>query len=38
VDPRYFTDPDGRDEKVLVEGVRLGRRIVESEALKGWGG
>lgn len=36
VDPRYFTDPDGRDEKVLVQGVRLGRRIAASEALKGW--
>ncbi|MGH4000097.1 MAG: GMC family oxidoreductase [Pseudonocardiaceae bacterium] len=31
IDYRYFTDPDGRDEAVLVEGVRLARRIAEAE-------
>jgi choline oxidase len=36
VDPRYFTDPENADEKVLVEGVRLARRFAESKALKGW--
>jgi choline oxidase len=36
VDPRYFTDAEGRDEKILVEGIRLARRIAESPALKGW--
>jgi choline dehydrogenase-like flavoprotein len=36
VDPKYFTDPDGRDERILVEAVRLGRRIAASDALKDW--
>ncbi|MER7555692.1 GMC oxidoreductase [Nocardioides sp. NPDC126508] len=31
IDYRYFTDPDGRDEAVLVAGVRLARRIAEAE-------
>ncbi|MFP3462784.1 GMC family oxidoreductase N-terminal domain-containing protein [Arthrobacter globiformis] len=36
VDPRYFTDPEGRDETLLVEGIRLGRKLAESTALKEW--
>ena len=36
IDPRYFTDPDGYDERILVEGLILGRRIAEMPALKGW--
>ncbi|WGY04200.1 FAD-dependent oxidoreductase [Nocardioides sp. QY071] len=31
IDYRYFTDPEGRDEAVLVAGVRLARRIGEAE-------
>lgn len=31
IDYRYFTDPEGRDEAVLVAGVRLARRIAEAE-------
>ncbi|WP_190813049.1 GMC family oxidoreductase [Saccharopolyspora pogona] len=36
VDPAYFTDPDNQDEQVLVEGIRLARRCVETTALKDW--
>ncbi|SIR85986.1 GMC family oxidoreductase [Williamsia sterculiae] len=36
VDPRYFTDPDGHDEAVMVAGVRLARRIAEKPALRDW--
>jgi choline oxidase len=36
IDPRYFTDPEGRDEKLLVEGIKLGRKLAETTALKDW--
>ena len=36
VDPRYFTDPDGHDMRVMQTGVRLARRIAEQEPLKEW--
>lgn len=36
VDPRYFTDPDGHDLRVMLHGVRLARRIAEQPALKEW--
>ncbi|MCA4134829.1 GMC family oxidoreductase [Arthrobacter sp. M4] len=36
VDPRYFTDEEGRDERLLVEGIRLARELAKSEALKDW--
>ncbi len=36
VDPRYFTDPDGHDEAVMLAGIRLARRIAEQEPLRGW--
>ena len=36
VDPRYFTDPERRDEKILVEGIRLARSLAETSALSGW--
>ncbi|MDQ4117104.1 MAG: GMC family oxidoreductase N-terminal domain-containing protein, partial [Actinomycetota bacterium] len=36
VDPRYFTDRDGHDMRVMLEGVRMARRIAEQPALKGW--
>ncbi|GAA4557651.1 GMC family oxidoreductase [Pseudonocardia xishanensis] len=36
VDPRYFTDPDGHDMRVMTEGIRLARRIAEQPALKEW--
>lgn len=33
IDYRAFTDPEGRDERMLVEGVRLARRVAEQEPL-----
>jgi choline oxidase len=36
IDPRYFTDPHGHDECILVEGIRLARRIAEQEPLRNW--
>ena len=31
VDYRYFTDPEGRDERMLVAGARLARRVARQE-------
>jgi len=36
VDPRYFTDPDGEDERVMLAGLRLAREIAAQPALAGW--
>jgi choline dehydrogenase len=36
VDPRYFTDPEGHDIRVLLAGITLARRIAEQPALRGW--
>lgn len=36
VDPRYFTDPDSHDMRVMLHGVKLARRIGEQPALKEW--
>ena len=36
IDCRYFTDPDGYDEQVLVAGLRLARRIAAQPALEPW--
>ncbi|MEV6769904.1 GMC oxidoreductase [Nocardia sp. NPDC051030] len=36
VDPRYFSDPDGHDERVMLHGIRLARRIAEQSPLKDW--
>lgn len=36
IDPRYFSDPTGYDERVLVEGLRLAREIAARPALAGW--
>jgi choline dehydrogenase-like flavoprotein len=33
IDYRYFTDPDGTDEAILIAAVRAGRRIGESEPM-----
>jgi choline oxidase len=38
IDFRYFTDPEGHDERVMLEGVKLARRIAEQPALKSWVG
>jgi choline oxidase len=36
IDFRYFTDPEGYDERVILAGVKLARRIAEQPALKPW--
>jgi choline dehydrogenase len=38
VDPRYFTDPDGHDERVMTYGMRLARKIVSQSAMADWAG
>ena len=38
VDPRYFTDPDGHDERVMAYGMRLARKIVSQPAMTAWAG
>jgi choline oxidase len=38
VDPRYFTDPEGHDERVMLHGIRLARRIAAQPALAEWAG
>ncbi|OMC01722.1 choline oxidase [Mycobacterium sp. NS-7484] len=36
IDYRYFTDPDGHDEAVLIAGIRLARRIAATEPMANW--
>jgi choline oxidase len=36
IDFRYFTDAGGHDERVLLAGIKLARRIAEQPALRGW--
>lgn len=36
IDYGYFTDPEGHDEQMLLEGVRLARRIGEQEPFASW--
>lgn len=36
IDFRYFTDPDGYDERVMVAGVKLARQIAAQPALSAW--
>ncbi|MGB3352740.1 MAG: GMC oxidoreductase [Mycobacterium sp.] len=38
VDPRYFTDPDGYDERIMLAGVKLARTIAEQPPLAAWVG
>ena len=38
VDPRYFTDPEGYDERIMLTGVRLARTIAEQASLAAWVG
>ena len=38
VDPRYFTDPDGYDDRIMLAGVKLARRIAEQAPLAAWVG
>lgn len=36
IDYRSFTDPEGHDERMLVAGVRLARRVAEAEPMRSW--
>ena len=36
IDPRYFTDAAGEDERVLVESLRLARELVRETPLRDW--
>lgn len=36
IDPRYFTDPEGYDAQVMLQGIKIARRIAEQPALKPW--
>jgi choline dehydrogenase-like flavoprotein len=36
IDYRYFTDPGGHDEAVLVAAIRLARRIAEQPPMANW--
>jgi len=38
VDPRYFTDPEGYDERIMLTGVKLARTIAEQPPLAAWVG
>lgn len=38
VDPRYFTDPEGHDMRVMVAGIRLARKIMAQPAMAAWAG
>jgi choline oxidase len=36
IDPRYFTDSDGWDERMILAGIKLARRIAEQAPLADW--
>lgn len=36
IDFRYFTDPEGYDERIMVEGVRLARDLARRAGLADW--
>jgi choline oxidase len=36
IDFRYFTDPEGYDERVMLAGIKLARVIAEQPALRPW--
>ncbi len=38
VDPRYFSDPEGYDMRIITEGIRKAREIVSQSALSEWAG
>lgn len=38
VDPRYFTDSEGYDDRIMLTGVRLARTIAEQAPLAAWVG
>jgi len=38
VDPRYFTDPEGHDMRVMTAGIRKAREIMAQPAMAEWAG
>jgi choline dehydrogenase-like flavoprotein len=36
LDFRYFTDPDGYDERAIVDGLRIAREVAASPPLRAW--
>ena len=36
LDFRYFTDPDGHDERTIVDGLRIARRVAATAPLNSW--
>ena len=38
IDYRYFTDPEGYDERVLLAGLRMARRVAATEPMASWVG
>ncbi|WP_285734044.1 GMC oxidoreductase [Nocardiopsis sp. ATB16-24] len=36
LDFRYFTDPDGYDEKTIVDGLKIARRVAATEPFASW--
>ncbi|MDT0328014.1 GMC family oxidoreductase [Nocardiopsis lambiniae] len=36
LDFRYFTDPDGYDERTIVDGLKIARRVAETEPFRSW--
>ncbi|CBT74950.1 choline oxidase [Glutamicibacter arilaitensis Re117] len=38
VDPRYFTDPEGHDARVMTFGIRKAREIVAQSPMADWAG
>ncbi|MGP9784685.1 GMC oxidoreductase, partial [Glutamicibacter sp. AOP12-B1-11] len=38
VDPRYFTDVQGHDARVMIAGIRKAREIIGQPAMADWAG
>lgn len=38
VDPRYFTDPEGYDMRIMTAGIRRAREIVAQQGMSEWAG
>ncbi len=36
IDFRYFTDPEGYDERIMLEGIKLARELAHQHALQPW--
>ncbi|MFD7920443.1 GMC family oxidoreductase [Streptomyces sp. NPDC059740] len=36
LDFRYFTDPEGHDERTIVDGLRIAREVAAADPLRGW--